>query len=687
MRRPVGALLVAASIILIVPAVAIAHAGFVSSEPEPGAELGSAPGVVVLEFSEQVNEQLSRAQVVAPDGTSFEGSTSGPRSIEIPLTTNLQGIYDVVWTTVSRVDGHTLHGSFQFGVGVRPTSGTEDIVADEPGLPELAVGVARAVEDLALLLAVGGLLLGAQGRRQPTISWVRPPIVPFLVTATLAGSVVVIGETLLAAPSPSWGSIAAYLTSGPAGVFRLLRPLAEVGALVAAVVSIRLATALVAIALGLLAAAGHAAVVSPPALGIGIQTLHLWSAACWAGGILALSLLHPPGGWLQGDGRALLERFTPVALITFGVTAVTGALRGVQEVGGLGSLFTTLYGWTLIAKVLAVGLMVELSFLAWRRIAVWPRLEASFAVAALGAAALLASFPLPPARSELAEKEAASGEGMAGLPSGTSLTLGGHAGPVLVGLSVDPGEPGTNVITLFLLPVEGEAAAAPIETTLDIDGEQLALTQCGATCRESVADLDGGERVRVRIPGEKGGAAIFALPDLPAPNGTDLVERMMTRMHALHTYRLDETLSSGGPNVVSEYTFRAPDRGEARTETSDGTTHVVWIGTTQYLRTPGNEWSVSEGGPGQEVPSFIWDYFQPFRDVREVGSERVEGAMTSVVSFFGGAGTTPVWFKLWIDGDGIVRRAEMRAQGHFMDHRYFAFNEPVTIEPPKEAGG
>jgi copper transport protein len=686
MKRLGGAILVAASIIVITPAVAAAHAGFVSSDPEPGAELGSAPGVVALEFSEQINEQLSRAQVLAPDGTSFNGSASGPQSIEIPLTTNLRGVYDVDWTTVSRVDGHTLHGSFQFGVGVRPRSGAEGVVEDEPGFPDLAVGAGRAVEDLALLLAVGGVLLGALARRHPTLPWVRAPIVPLLVTATLAGSAVVIGEALLASPSNSLGSIVTYLTSGPAGVFRLIRPLAEAAALVAAFASARIATALVAISLGLLATTGHAAVVSPPALGIGIQTLHLWSAACWAGGILALSLLHPQGGWLHGDGRPLLERFTPVALVTFVVTAVTGVLRALQEVGSLASLFTSPYGWTLIAKVVAIGLMIELSFLAWRRIAVWPRLEASLAIIAIGAGALLASFPLPPARSERAEREAAAEQGPAGWPSDTALTLGGHAGPVLVGLSVDPGEPGTNAITLFLLPLEGEDAAARIPATLDIDGEPLALTQCGATCREGMAHLDGRERVTVRIPGEKGGEAIFALPDLPAPNGSDLAERMMTRMHALHTYRLEETLSSGGPNVVSEYTFRAPDRAETRTETSDGTTHVVWIGRTQYLRTPGNEWSVSKGGPEQLVPSFIWDYFQPFRDVRVIGKANVEGVATSIVASFGGSGTTPVWFKLWIDGKGLVRRAEMRAQGHFMDHRYFAFNEPVTIEPPKGAG-
>lgn len=686
MKRLLGALLVAASITLIIPAVATAHAGFVSSDPEPGAELGSAPGVVVLEFSEQINEQLSRAQVLAPDGTSFKESASGPRSIEIALTTNLRGIYDVEWTTVSRVDGHTLHGSFQFGVGVQPKSGAEGIVEDEPGFPDLVVGVGRAVEDLALFLATGALLLRALGRRRPTLPWVRVRLAPFLVIAASAGAAVVIGEALLAAPSPSWSGIATYLTSGSTGVVRSLRPVVEASA-VLALASPRIVAFIIAASLGLLAAAGHAAVVEPPGLGIVIETMHLWSAACWAGGILALSRLHPPGGWLHGDGRPLLERFTPVALITFGVTAVTGVLRGVQEVGGLGSLFTSLYGWTLIAKVLAIGLMVEFSFLAWRRIAAWPRLEATFAVAAIAAAALLASFPLPPARSDEAEQEAAAEGGLAGLPGAEALTLGGHAGQLLVGLSIAPGEPGENAITLFLLPLGGDAAAARIAATLEVDGRELTLTQCGATCREGTVDLDGGERLTVRVPGDEAGAAVFELPDLPAPDGRGVVERMLDRMHALQTYRLEETLSSGGPSVVTQYAFQAPDRAEARTLSSDGITHVVWIGTTQYLRTPGNEWSVSKGGPGQEVPSFIWDYFQPFRDIREIGKESVEGVKTSVVTFFSGGDTTPVWFGLWIDPDGLVRRAEMRAQGHFMDHRYFAFDAPVKIEEPKGAGG
>lgn len=687
MRRALGVFLLASSLVLGLPRVSLAHAGVVSSDPDPGAELGSAPGLVVIRFSEPINAQLSRARVVAPDGTSFEGSASASQRIDVPLTTNARGIYDVEWTTVSRLDGHTLHGSFQFGVGVRPESGAEGIVEDEPGLPELAVGVGRAIEDVALFMATGALLLSVLSRRRPTLDWIRLRPARSLVVAAVAGLAVVIGEALLAAPSPSWSAIGTYLTSGSAGIVRLLRPLVEGAAIAASLVSVGSAVPFVAASFVLLAASGHAAAVEPAVLGTGIETVHLWSAACWAGGIVALSRLHPQGGLLRGDGRALLERFTPVALVTFGVTAVTGVLRAVQELGGLGALFTSLYGWTLLAKVLAIGLMVELSFLAWRRIAMWPRAEASLAVIAIGAAALLASFPLPPSRTELAEEVPAAEHGLAGLPSATALTLGSHAGPVLVGLSVDPGEPGSNAITLFLLPLQGESAAARIPVQLDIDGERVALTQCGATCREGKADLAGGERVAVRVPGDGGGMAILDLPDLPTPDAGDLVDRMMTRMHALRSYRLEETLSSGGPSVVSRYAFQAPDRAESITETSKGTTQVVWVGTTQYLLTRGNDWSVSTGGPGQKVPSFIWDYFQPFRDVREISQERVEGVRTSVVAHLGGSETTPVWFKLWIDGDGLVRRAEMRAQGHFMDHRYFAFNEPVTIEPPKGAEG
>lgn len=60
---------------LAVPASA--HASFVTSQPEPGAELATTPGVVMLRFSEPLIDDLSQATVVAPAGQEFTGQGRG----------------------------------------------------------------------------------------------------------------------------------------------------------------------------------------------------------------------------------------------------------------------------------------------------------------------------------------------------------------------------------------------------------------------------------------------------------------------------------------------------------------------------------------------------------------------------------------------------------------------------------
>jgi hypothetical protein len=59
-----------------------------------------------------------------------------------------------------------------------------------------------------------------------------------------------------------------------------------------------------------------------------------------------------------------------------------------------------------------------------------------------------------------------------------------------------------------------------------------------------------------------------------------------------------------------------------------------------------------------------------------------------VVAFFGMTGDTPAWFRLWVAPGSLVLRAQMRAQGHFMDQAYLDFNAPISISAPdvKEAG-
>src|SRR5206468_2551477 len=189
-----------------------------------------------------------------------------------------------------------------------------------------------------------------------------------------------IGEATRAAGKVSVGPIVSYLTTGVPGVARLARPLFELAALGLARRRSRYVAIPVTATVLALSAAGHAAAVDPPAWGIAVESVHLITAGLWAGGIFALALQRPDGGWQGAEGRALLRRFTPIALVCFAVTINAGALRGVQEVGSFHELISSSYGTILLAKVALVAVMALLSSLAWQRVAVSPRLEAGLAV-------------------------------------------------------------------------------------------------------------------------------------------------------------------------------------------------------------------------------------------------------------------------------------------------------------------
>ena len=610
--------------VVATPGVARAHAAVVSSDPEPGAELAAAPGVVVLRFTEPLNVRLSRAVVLDPGGLRFEGSPTGEREIRVVLSTNAPGIYEVQWVTVSTLDGHALRGSFRFGVGVAPGEGAEGQLATAPGPADLVVAAFRGLESAALLLATGMLVLRRLARRAPGLGWVRPRLRPALAVAFVAGSSAVVGEGGLDRRPRRGGPCRGGAVGGagrcappPRAGRRDPRP-------------------------------GHA----PTTRGV-------------AG---------PLG---PGAPRAVLAGRDP-RVPGHGGDRV---LRGSQELQALRDVVATSYGQVLGMKVLGVLAMVPLSVLAWRRAIASPRLEAGVAVLVVGAAAVLAAYPLPPGRvAELEEAERA-GAAASALPREGDLTLGGRAGQVLVGLTGRPGRPGPNQILVYLLPLEGEEAAAGIPATIRLGGRSIPTEVCGPTCRRAEIRLRGSEELAVRVGSEVGGIASFRLPDLPAPDGSSLLEHAQRRMHTLRTYRLEEVLASGLATVRASYAFEAPDR--ARISVRGGATRIL-VGGKEYFRPrPGARWRV-ELGPPLRVPVFVWDSFLPPVAPRIVGVAVVDGVRTRIVSF-AGSGSLPIWFRLWIDGTGLVRRAEMRAQGHFMDHRYSGFDAPIEIGPPAGA--
>jgi len=287
-RRTVLATIVALSALVFLPTTALAHAGLVSATPEPGSELGIAPAVVNLHFSEPLNARLSGAIVTAPDGQRTAGRPAGVEEISVRLSGNARGVYLVSWRSVSLLDGHSLSGSFEFGVGVTVRSGATGF-SSSPRITDLAISIARSIEDLALILAVGLLLFGRLARRSPALGWIRAPVPGPLAVAFVAGTVVVMSEAFAAAHGISLGPALLYLTTGMPGFARLVRPALELVAFLLAARGSRWTPWPVGGAFVVLAAAGHAAAASPRVWGVIFETAHVGAAALWGGGILALA--------------------------------------------------------------------------------------------------------------------------------------------------------------------------------------------------------------------------------------------------------------------------------------------------------------------------------------------------------------------------------------------------------------
>ena len=263
------------------------------------------------------------------------------------------------------------------------------------------------------------------------------------------------------------------------------------------------------------------------------------------------------------------------------------------------------------------------------------------------------------------------------LPRPGDLTLGGEAGEVLLGVTLRPAQPGLNQVLVYVLPLEGEEDAAGLPVSVSAGTGTVTTEPCGPTCRRVQMELQGGERLTVTVGGKVGGSDVLQIPSLPAPDATAVFMRMQERMHGLQTYRLEETLNSGRATVRAEYAFQAPDR--MRISVAGGLDRVL-VGNQEWRRDgPGAPWK-EESAVEPRVPSFIWDSGDPVA-LRVIGREEIDGVATTVISLLGGSGV-PIWHRLWIDDTGLVHRAEMRAQGHFMDHRYFGFDAALHIQPP-----
>lgn len=301
-------------------------------------------------------------------------------------------------------------------------------------------------------------------------------------------------------------------------------------------------------------------------------------------------------------------------------------------------------------------------------------------VIAGGIAALAASPAGSKGLRDSADRRGPQATPVSVFPRQGDLTVAGRAGDTMVGLTIRPGLPGRNEVVAYLAPDPSADATVWLST----GSGRAALTACGQSCRSGTLDLRGGEQVVLRVAGEHGGSVVLPVPALPAPDGSALLRRATRTMAALQRYRVDELFSG----IHSSYTFARPHQMWLRTWLSGRPRDTLWLGSSVYKRSdPSGDWSAPSPADPVPVPYLAWQPFAPFVDVSTVGTATVVGVPVSLVSFFGGHGDDPepVWFTLWVDRrTDRVLRSQMWAPNHFMDDRYYAFDQPVDIPRPHD---
>jgi copper transport protein len=590
---------------------AFGHAAFVGSQPPPGQRLEVGPRQLTLRFTEPLNSRLSRATLVSvATGRRIAVTvrvTGERRFAAIPERPLPRGAYRVRWHTVSTQDGHALEGSYSFGVRAAAAGGEHDVEQSPLARAGWVRISLRAVLYVAGLLLVAALLLPFLVRPAGR-GWLAPDALSAhfdlaavrdratRLTDDLAWITVgaAVGATLAEAADAGGGlspeRLGAFLLGNEAGVARVL---VVVFFLACALVwrrSPRLGAGLAVLALGAVAASGHASSASPRLLSVANDWLHLASAAAWLGGIALIVIVWWPR--LRGAGSAarlavarhVLPAFGRAAIPVFALVSATGIVSLVTQLGHLDALWRTDYGRLLALKIALVGLIAaasathalrlrpgmlaaaaESSVAGERRHWWLVRSEPALGLGVVAVVALLVAFPLPPRQLGEADEARAAAPACDPCPlprpAADELAVAERVGSQLVATWVRRA-PDRVTGTVRALDYRGRPSRVPFE----LQGVQA--EPCGSGCRRFSA-IQNIQQLVVRLR-ERGETYVGEFPTRWRSADNRLARRLLGRaertMRGLRSVRETEEVTSGpGSFAATAYRLSAPDRMAFRT--------------------------------------------------------------------------------------------------------------------------
>lgn len=544
MRVAVRLALVASVVPLLLFGTALpasAHPTLLSTTPEAGYSVSSAPDRVTMVFDEPVSVEARGVQVLDDRGdpvrTAEVTSEQGGRRLAVRVLDDLRGGRYVVRWRVTAQDGDVVDADFDFAVATDATSLSGRDTATTAAFP--LVSVLRWLFFLGLVGLLGGLVGERIVRRTAPEavaprSLVRPAaFLGLLATSGLLAQLVIATDGI---------SRAGYLLG-----------LESLGLAAVAALGRRTRWWLVAppilLVVGAESLRNHLG-TQRGTVGALLLAVHLVAITVWVGALVhLLRVAHANRGGASRVGRAFAA-YSRLALMLFLLVATSGTVAALLLVPSLHALTGTAYGRTLIAKLALVTVVAVLAWISRRRLSRTPaaltraaRREAATLIAVLAASAILVSLPTPaPATSDI------------GFPppvAGPVIRLGTLAGQIAVGIAASENQ----LEVRLRVPDEenqvGETRPPDyrVAARVNVPGQAaatVALRPCGPGCfvgpvpwRPGTGYVD----LQIDATGWNGGAAVFPIHWAPVV-AQNALPRVRAVMLAQPSIRVVETVTS-----------------------------------------------------------------------------------------------------------------------------------------------
>jgi copper transport protein len=469
-----------------------AHAVLERSDPPANAALERAPAEIRLWFTEPLEPKFSRITLRDLTGTTVtvpasQVDAADTHQMFVQPGELADSLYTVVYTVVSAADGHHTEGSFPFTIGASTSALPTATVTRESLSGDSAL--VRWLNLLGLMLGVGSLGFLcfvwqlAMPHRWPEIEhrlarivWVGwmwlglgSVLMLLLQTATVTS------RSLVAAFDPALlTEVVRNTRFGSLWVARLVLWLCMGGVLWLGCDKRTLRWLGLALGGAILlvhSLYSHAAAVPEALPAIASDWVHLAMTALWLGGLVQffgiIKLLHRNVQPVAPVLSSLVGYFSNYARIAVASLVVTGLYAMWLHVGSVEGLLTTLYGRTLLAKLLLLMPMLIIAGL--NLVLTHRRLQAGKAIWAgrlrnlIGAELVLGMGVLVtvgvmtsinPARGVLAQRAAETR--LTAVPTPNPIEAMQVMDDLHVMLSIAPGWVGENTFRVDLMTLQGE---------------------------------------------------------------------------------------------------------------------------------------------------------------------------------------------------------------------------------------